>query len=111
MVESPPIGSHVAKRDPDGNPRVGKDGDLQGHERDHTCVTFGTCRGQLGDKGVQLQDISGVVGYQAVEVCGGLGHGEGDGVSGGKEDVGPGRRRRAEEVSGEGKEVLESERE
>ena len=109
------IGSQVTKRDADGNTKVGKDGDLQSHKRIHTCVTvtviFHTCRSQLGDERVQLQNVFRVVGYKMGEIGGGLGHREIDGAAFGEEDVGVLRRRREDEIGREGKEVLESERE
>ena len=60
---------------------------------------------------MQFLDITGVVGYDKVEVDSGLNDGERNGVAGGVVDVGSSRTLGTYKVSGEGKEVLESERE
>lgn len=64
---------------------------------------------QVGDEGLQCLDRAGVMDCEEVEVGGGLGDGERDGIAFGEEDVGLSRgRRRANEGGGEGEEVAES---
>lgn len=63
---------------------------------------------QVGDEELQCLVRSRVMGCEEVEVGGGLGDGERDGVAFGEEDVGLIRgRRRANEGGGEGEEVAE----
>lgn len=100
----------MAKRHADRETGIGKGGDLQGHERDDTrAALLHACGRQLRSKPVKFSDILRVVDRETLEVSGGLGDGERDGVAVGEEDVGLGRRRWADEASGEREEVLESE--